>query len=164
MEATAKHDFRATQQDELSFTRGATLKVVYYYTLPVNVCFGQLFAKCWMDCEYACYVLATSMSHVSVTVKSTVWKVSTLKCLLCVELDIKLLTDSVYHFCSGDTVQMSLVKCYKIALTVLMEGNLWNHVLNFVLSQECEHDIGEYVNIHVFYFLAVLVYSVYVSQ
>jgi len=46
MEATAKHDFRATQQDELSFTRGATLKVVYYYTLPVNVCFGQLFAKC----------------------------------------------------------------------------------------------------------------------
>jgi len=29
MEATAKHEFRATQQDELSFPKGATLKVVY---------------------------------------------------------------------------------------------------------------------------------------
>jgi len=29
MEATAKHDFVATAPDELSFTKGATLKVVY---------------------------------------------------------------------------------------------------------------------------------------
>jgi len=31
MEATAKHDFSATQPDELSFHKGAMLKVVYQF-------------------------------------------------------------------------------------------------------------------------------------
>jgi len=35
MEATAKHDFRATQEDELSFSKGATLKVIYFHAVPI---------------------------------------------------------------------------------------------------------------------------------
>jgi len=29
MEAIAKHEFNATQEDELTFPKGATLKVIY---------------------------------------------------------------------------------------------------------------------------------------
>jgi len=32
MEASAKHDFSATQEDELSFPRGVTIKVIYYFS------------------------------------------------------------------------------------------------------------------------------------
>lgn len=30
MEAVAKHDFKASETDELSFTKGSVLKVIYY--------------------------------------------------------------------------------------------------------------------------------------
>jgi len=36
MEATAKHDFRATQEDELSFSKGVTLKVIHFYAMPIR--------------------------------------------------------------------------------------------------------------------------------
>jgi len=45
MEAVAKHDFSATQEDELTFPRGATLKVTYYLCLDGTLCMSKYAVK-----------------------------------------------------------------------------------------------------------------------
>ena len=47
MEAVAKHDFKATQADELSFTKGATLKVVCCFCSFSTLCVQFSVVNCY---------------------------------------------------------------------------------------------------------------------
>ena len=45
MEASGKHDFVATADDELSFSKGAKLKVCYFPSVPNIVCVSLSFSS-----------------------------------------------------------------------------------------------------------------------